>query len=71
MGNRLFDAARNSQCAARFTGAGGGGCIWALGQTFDIAALKPVWESILSERSEAGLLDFNIDDDGVKVNDRK
>jgi D-glycero-alpha-D-manno-heptose-7-phosphate kinase len=69
MGNRLFDAARNSRCAARFTGAGGGGCIWALGQTGDIAALKPVWESILSERSEAELLDFNIDDDGVKVHD--
>lgn len=67
IGKRLCDAAQNSRCAARFTGAGGGGCIWALGQAGDIAALTPAWESILSGRSEAKLLDFNIDDIGVQV----
>lgn len=67
IGNRLFDAARHNGCGARFTGAGGGGCIWAMGQAGDIAVLKPVWESILSERAGAKLLDFDIDHDGVKT----
>jgi D-glycero-alpha-D-manno-heptose-7-phosphate kinase len=69
IGNLLFETACNNGCGARFTGAGGGGCIWALGESGDIADLKPLWESILSKRGGAGLLDFDIDDEGVKICD--
>jgi D-glycero-alpha-D-manno-heptose-7-phosphate kinase len=69
IGSRLHAAAQEGRCGARFTGAGGGGCVWALGRAADIAALKPAWRSILSDRAEAGLLDFNIDFDGVKTHE--
>ncbi len=69
MGKRLHAAAQTRSCGARFTGAGGGGCVWALGRSADIAALTPVWESILQDRTEAGLLNFNVDVDGVKTHE--
>jgi D-glycero-alpha-D-manno-heptose-7-phosphate kinase len=69
MGQRLHAAALAGNCGARFTGAGGGGCVWALGPPVDIVALKPVWEAILQDQTDAGLLDFNIDLDGVKTHE--
>ena len=52
-------------CGARFTGAGGGGCLWAIGAADAMAALKPVWEKLLSERPTAGLLACGVDTNGV------
>ena len=65
MGARLYRSALENQCGARFTGAGGGGCIWALGEIENIAELKMHWKKILEERKEAGLLKVKIDTDGV------
>jgi D-glycero-alpha-D-manno-heptose-7-phosphate kinase len=65
IGIKLSDAARSCECGARFTGAGGGGCIWALGDMKNIDRLRPMWSEILSERDEACLLDFKIDTKGL------
>ena len=65
LADRLADAALGEGCAARFTGAGGGGCMWALGETAHIDRLKDVWEKILTERQGARLLDVKIDSDGL------
>jgi len=65
MGTRLAAAAVRCGCGARFTGAGGGGCLWALGRAEDIRRLGPVWQEVLSERPEARLLPFGIDRQGL------
>lgn len=65
VGRRLVDAARSHQCGARFTGAGGGGCVWALGTPDRIVGLRPVWQDILAGHQTARLLESDIDADGV------
>ncbi len=65
MGDRLAEAAVEARCGARFTGAGGGGCLWAMGEADAVAALKPVWKKILARRPAAGLLDCRVDQQGV------
>ena len=67
MGGKLVNSAVENNCGARFTGAGGGGCIWAIGEIEDIAILEKEWESILSEREKARMLDVNIDSQGLIV----
>ena len=67
VGQKLVDTAVNGGCGARFTGAGGGGCIWALGPAAKIQALGAVWSTILAQRPSAKLLDFKIDADGLQV----
>ncbi len=70
-GEKLTDAAAKTGCGARFTGAGGGGCVWALGPSDAIALLKPRWADILSEREDARLLDATIDSQGLKPFNRQ
>jgi D-glycero-alpha-D-manno-heptose-7-phosphate kinase len=65
MGDRLAALAIGTGCGARFTGAGGGGCLWAIGEADAVAALKPIWEKVLAERPTAGLLDCRVDAEGV------
>ena len=65
MGDALVGAAKKNRCGARFTGAGGGGCIWALGSVEDIEKLNGSWGSILSKRKGACLLDAKIDSEGL------
>jgi D-glycero-alpha-D-manno-heptose-7-phosphate kinase len=65
MGEALVASAVENHCGARFTGAGGGGCIWALGAVEDIDRLKGPWESILSKRKGACFLDLKIDSEGL------
>ena len=65
IGEELVSSALKNNCGARFTGAGGGGCIWALGQIEDIDKLKGIWERVLSNRENARLLDVKIDSKGV------
>ena len=67
VGVRLSESALQTGCGARFTGAGGGGCIWALGEIENVDRLRPLWEKILSSRKQAGLLDVKIDTNGVVV----
>jgi len=69
MGIRLVDLAVNHKCGARFTGAGGGGCIWAIGEINDISRLRHAWGEALLKRKEACLLDVNIDSKGLEVNE--
>lgn len=65
IGLQLVNSALTLDCGARFTGAGGGGCIWALGNKERISELKIAWTQVLSQRKEACLLDVNIDSKGL------
>ena len=67
IGEKLVDLARQNNCGARFTGAGGGGCLWAVGEIENIDRLRPMWQKTLSAREEAGLLDVKIDSKGLVV----
>ena len=67
MGIKLIQAAREQGCGGRFTGAGGGGCIWAIGEISAIDPLRNIWEKILSQNPEARLLNVQIDSDGLIV----
>jgi len=69
MGIKLVDSAIACGCGARFTGAGGGGCIWALGEVDDIRSLRIKWETLLLEVKDACLLELNIDTKGLVVRD--
>lgn len=65
VGEQLIGSAVGNNCGARITGAGGGGCIWALGEVENIDRLKGIWERVLSSRESARLLDVKIDSEGV------
>jgi D-glycero-alpha-D-manno-heptose-7-phosphate kinase len=65
MGTELIQAARELDCGGRFTGAGGGGCIWSIGEISAIDQLRNTWEKCLSQNPEARLLDVQIDSDGL------
>jgi D-glycero-alpha-D-manno-heptose-7-phosphate kinase len=67
MGTKLVQAARELSCGGRFTGAGGGGCIWAIGEISAIGRLRNTWEIILAQNPEASLLNVQIDSDGLIV----
>ena len=67
MGELLVAAAVESGCGARFTGAGGGGCMWALGSSQNIKRLKDQWEQILYARNEARLIEMEVDSQGLIV----
>ena len=67
IGVQLVETAVTHNCGTRFTGAGGGGCIWALGDIKDIDSLRPIWEEILSTENEGRLLDLTIDSQGLVV----
>jgi D-glycero-alpha-D-manno-heptose-7-phosphate kinase len=67
VGEFLVDIALQNHCGARFTGAGGGGCLWALGEIKNIDRLRPLWKASLSSHQEACLLDVGIDSKGVTV----
>ena len=66
VGNNLFTTAVDHGCGARFAGAGGGGCMWALGANEkQIESLIPEWQSILHQEEHGGLLHTDIDAEGV------
>ncbi len=65
MGDKLVTSAKGNNCSARFTGAGGGGCIWGLGSAEDILRLKDAWKTILFERKGACLLGAGVDAEGL------
>ncbi len=65
MGMALVTAARDHQCGARFTGAGGGGCLWALGRPGQIEHLRPDWTRLLGQRSAAKILETQVDTQGL------
>ena len=65
MGAALVEVALKNNCGVRFTGAGGGGCIWALGDVEDVDKLKRTWEVMLPTKEGACLLDAKIDSRGL------
>lgn len=67
IGGQLAAAAKKAGCGARITGAGGGGCIWALGEIENIDRLRSEWCSILSTRADARLLTAGIETRGVTL----
>ena len=71
MGKKLVGSAVKNKCGARFTGAGGGGCIWALGEIDDIDSLKIIWQKLLAARKGACLLDVKIDSKGLMIESRR
>ena len=67
VGLKLVAAAIDTGCGARFTGAGGGGCVWALGSIDRIDRLRQKWENVLSMTPSACLLPVEIDRLGMAV----
>jgi D-glycero-alpha-D-manno-heptose-7-phosphate kinase len=67
IGVQLTQAAAAHHCGARFTGAGGGGCIWALGDVKHIDSLRSIWVEILSSGNNGRLLDVKVDSQGLVV----
>ena len=65
-GKSLAEAARRKNCGVRFTGAGGGGCVWALGEADHLAALRTDWDAILKRNPNAGFLPVRIDGEGLR-----
>ena len=66
-GRLLFEKAFQMNAGARFTGAGGGGCIWALGEKSAVTALAPEWKKILEEQQTGELLDTAVDPEGIRL----
>ncbi len=64
-GEILFDSAIGCRCGARFTGAGGGGCLWAIGEKPAIDLLRQRWQDILSTVEGGELLKTKIDHQGI------
>jgi D-glycero-alpha-D-manno-heptose-7-phosphate kinase len=67
LGQRLAAAARRCRCGARFAGAGGGGCLWAIGEISAIENLRPLWEEILTKRPRAHLLKVRVAGKGLRI----
>jgi D-glycero-alpha-D-manno-heptose-7-phosphate kinase len=67
VGRRLADAAHRSGCGARFTGAGGGGCLWAVGAAEAMRALEERWRDILDRSRGARLLRVEPTAEGLRV----
>ena len=61
----LIDQAEKAGCGGRFTGAGGGGCVWALGESDRIENLKDIWKGTLASAIGGKLLECRIDPKGV------
>ncbi len=64
-GKKLFEKAEQNNCGARFTGAGGGGCLWAIGEHEDIKTLRPFWEDILTSVAHGKILDTRVENKGI------
>jgi D-glycero-alpha-D-manno-heptose-7-phosphate kinase len=65
IGTALVRVGCDRNCGVRFTGAGGGGCIWALGSPEQLHGLRPEWSAILSVRETARILDARVDPLGL------
>jgi D-glycero-alpha-D-manno-heptose-7-phosphate kinase len=64
--SELIHRAEKIGCGARFTGAGAGGSLWAIGEPDRIAEVERGWSTLLSKIKGAGILKCKVDQDGVK-----
>ena len=67
LGLALVEAAQAQGCGGRFSGAGGGGCIWALGAREAIDRLRPEWQTLVEGHPEAAVLDARPTVEGLAV----
>jgi len=67
IGKKLFEKALQLNVGARFTGAGGGGCVWAIGDKENIKDVRKDFMKILETQKEAQVLDTAVDFTGIKV----
>jgi D-glycero-alpha-D-manno-heptose-7-phosphate kinase len=58
--------AEQARCGARFTGAGAGGSMWALGKAKNIHRLRKKWEETLAPVRSAMVLHCQVDPLGVR-----
>jgi len=63
---KLIDQAEKMGCGARFTGAGGGGSLWALGEEDMIMDLRGMWDKTLAPVRGGRVLECAIDPNGVR-----
>jgi len=64
-GRELVISARDMRCGARFCGAGGGGCLWAVGDSHRISELEEKWKYLLRSEKDAKILEFSVDGAGL------
>ena len=64
-GKKLFEKATEHHCGARFTGAGGGGCVWAIGEPGAVKDLQDQWRKILAPVHGAEILETRVDKKGI------
>ena len=64
---RLIKESEKVGCGARFTGAGGGGTVWALGEIDTIQSLKEIWTHILKGTKKGRILECAVDPIGAKL----
>ncbi len=62
----LVEAAEAEGCGARFTGAGAGGAVWAVGPHDLITRLRSRWRYLLKTMEHGILLDCRVDSRGVQ-----
>ncbi len=67
LGRELFEAARSAGAGARFCGAGGGGCLWALGEKAAVDRLREAWAGLVAGQPGACFLPGSIDRRGLTV----
>jgi len=63
----LRRVAEEHGCGARFTGAGGGGCCWALGAADRITEVRSAWETLLQRSGSGRLLSGEVTDRGLTI----
>jgi D-glycero-alpha-D-manno-heptose-7-phosphate kinase len=64
---RLIEESEKAGCGARFTGAGGGGTVWALGEIDAIAKLREIWTHTLKGTKTGRILECSVDPIGVSA----
>jgi D-glycero-alpha-D-manno-heptose-7-phosphate kinase len=64
--SELISCAEKLGCGARFTGAGAGGSMWAIGEQDRIKRVEEAWGDILAPVKGAGILECEVDPTGVR-----
>lgn len=66
-GRQLTEAAVALGCGARFTGAGGGGCLWALGEAAAMDEVRCAWGEIIAASPGARMLPATVAWQGLTI----
>lgn len=68
-GKKLYESAKKAGCGSRFAGAGGGGCVWAIGSSDNISKLKSEWTNVLASSDGGSMLETEIDTEGFRIDE--